>query len=90
MQLSQNQKIFSQFFSAFPKSTKSLEHFEQEDDFQRLFVSENYRLQKVGLFKCLSPMPEHLWTANLLKSPKHCLNLHNSNFLMFFDYSQRK
>ena len=41
MQLSQNQKIFAQFFCAFKKSTSNLKHFEEEeDDPQRLFVSE--------------------------------------------------
>ena len=40
MQLSQNQKIFSEFFSEFPKSTSNLKYFEQEDKPQTLFVSE--------------------------------------------------
>ena len=91
MQLSQNQEICSEFFPAFSKSTESLEHFEQEDDLQRLFISKNYRLQKAGLFKNLkSPVPEHLWTANMLKGPKHFLNLHSSIFLIFFDHSERE
>ena len=40
MQLSQNRKIFSEFFSAFVQGTKILEYFEKKDDPQRLFVSE--------------------------------------------------
>ena len=40
MQLSQNQKMFSDFSSAFPKSILNLEYFEKEDDLQRLFISE--------------------------------------------------
>ena len=40
MQVSQNQKIFSEFFSAFPKSPYNLEYFEKKDEPQRLFVSE--------------------------------------------------
>ena len=31
---------------------------------------------------------EHLWTVNMLKGPKHCLNLHGSVFVIFFDHFQ--
>ena len=40
MQLSQNRKIFSEFFSALVQSTSNLEYFEKKDDPQRLFVSK--------------------------------------------------
>ena len=40
MQLYQNRKIFSQFFSAFPKSAKNLKYFEEKDEPQRVLVSE--------------------------------------------------
>ena len=40
IQLSQNTKIFSQYFSAFPKSIRKLEYFEKQEEPQRLFVSE--------------------------------------------------
>ena len=40
MQLSENQKIFSELFSAFLKSGSNLQCFEKEDDPQRLFASE--------------------------------------------------
>ena len=51
----------------------------------------NYRLQKSELLKTLkSPVSEHLWTVNMLKGPKHCLNLHGSNFVMFFDHLEKK
>ena len=33
---------------------------------------------------------EHLWTVNMLKAPKHCLNQHGSIFVKFFDHSERK
>ena len=50
-----------------------------------------YRLQKAGLLKCLkSPVSEHLWTVNMLKGPKHCINLKGSIFVIFFDHSERK
>ena len=48
MQLSQNQKIFPDFFPAFPKSTYHLEHFEKEDEPQRIFVSEIIDSKKPG------------------------------------------
>ena len=46
----------------------------------------NYRLEKVGFLKCLkSLLSEDLWTVNMLKVPKDCLNLHGSIFVIFFD-----
>ena len=39
MLLSQNQKIFFQFFSAFPESISNLQYFEEKYEPQRLFVS---------------------------------------------------
>ena len=50
-----------------------------------------YRLQKEGLLKCLkNPMSEHLWSVNMLKEQKYCLNLHSSIFFIFSDCSERK
>ena len=44
----------------------------------------NYRLENVGLLKCLkSLVSEHLFTVNMLKDPKDCLNLHGSIFVRF-------
>ena len=40
MQLSPNQKIFSECFSSFPQSTKNLKYFEKKDDPQRLFLPQ--------------------------------------------------
>ena len=40
MQLSQNQKLFSEVFSAFPESTQNLEYLEKEDEPQRPFLCE--------------------------------------------------
>ena len=51
----------------------------------------NYSLENAELLKCLkNPVLEHLWTVNMLNGPKHCLNLHGSIFLTFFDHSERK
>ena len=35
-------------------------------------------------------MSEHLRTVNMLKGPKHCINLQGSIFLIFFDQSEKK
>ena len=35
-------------------------------------------------------MSEHLRTVNMLKILKHCLNLHDSIFVVCFDHSERK
>ena len=40
MQLSQNLKIFSKFFAAFPQSTSNLEYFLKKDKPPRGFLSE--------------------------------------------------
>ena len=40
MLISENLKLFSEFFSAFPSSTYNLEFFEKKDESQRLFLSE--------------------------------------------------
>ena len=48
MQLSLNQEIFSELFSAFPECTWNLEHFEKEHEPQRLFVSAIIDFKKQG------------------------------------------
>ena len=45
----------------------------------------NYRLQKSELLKSSkSLVSEHLWTVNMLKGSKDCLNLHGSIFCHTF------
>ena len=36
------------------------------------------------------PLSEHLFPVNMLKAPNHCLNLHCSIFIRFFDHSKKK
>ena len=51
----------------------------------------NYTLQKAGLLKVTKgPVSEYLWADNILKAPKHCLNLHPSIFVISFDHSEKK
>ena len=83
MQLSKNQTIFSEVFSAFTEFTENLENFEQND--------QPYRLQKGELVKCSkSRVSEQLWIVKMLKGPKECLNTHGSIFLIFLVYSEKK
>ena len=90
MQLSENRKIFSEFFSAFLKSAQNFEYFEKKMS-SEVICFWSFRLKKAGLLKCLkSPVSEHLWTVNMLKGPKHFLNLHGSIFVRFFDDFERK
>ena len=37
-----------------------------------------------------NPVSEHLWTINMLNGPKHCLNPHDSIFVIVLDRSERK
>ena len=59
----------------------------------RLFVSEiiDKIIAKCGVTEMPKiPVWEHLWTACMLKGPKHCLNQRNSIFVIFFGHSERK
>ena len=91
MQLYQNQKTFSEFFSSFPKSTENSEYFEKKRWASKAISFWNYRLQKAELRKYpKSLLSEHLWTVNMLKGPTHFLNLHSSIFVIFLDHSEKK
>ena len=48
MQLSQKQKTFSQFLSAFSTSRLNIEHFQKRDDPHSLFISEATVFEKRG------------------------------------------
>ena len=48
MQLFQNLKTFSQFFSAFSKSKLHFEYFQKKDDTHSLFISEATACEKRG------------------------------------------
>ena len=85
----QIKKCFLNFFWYFPNLHKSW------NTLKKIWASEviffwNYKLQNTVLLKCLkSPVSEHFWTVNILKSSKQCLNLHGSIFVKFFDHSVR-
>ena len=48
VQLSQKQKTFPRFFSAFSKSKLKFEHFQKKDDPHSLFISEATACEKRG------------------------------------------
>ena len=48
VQLSQKQKIFPWFFSAFSKSQQNSEHFHRKDDPHSLFISDSRACEKRG------------------------------------------
>ena len=46
--ISQKQKIFSRFFSAYLESASNLKHFEKKDEHPSLVISENIDSERVG------------------------------------------
>ena len=82
-------KVFSEFFPHIPNLYKI------SNTLKKRWASDmicfwNDRLQKAGLLKSLkSPVLKYLWTVNISEGPKHCLNLHRSVFVVFFDHSQK-
>ena len=48
MQLSRKQKTFSEFFSAFLKSSLNFEHFQKKDDSHSLGISKITESEKQG------------------------------------------
>ena len=91
MILSPNKKIFSQLFSAFSGIYIIFGILWNKRWASEVIFFWNYRLQKAALLQCTkSWVSEHLWTVNMLKGLKHCINLHGSIFVWFFDHSERK
>ena len=91
MQLSPNQKIFSEFFFFISGIYIKFEILWKKTWASEVICFWNYRLQKAGLLKWLkSPVSAHLWTVNMLKWAKKCLDLHGNIFVIFFDHSERK
>ena len=46
--ISQKQKIFSRFFSAYLEFASNLKHFEKKDEHPSLVISENIDSERVG------------------------------------------
>ena len=48
VQLSQKQKTFLMFFSAFSQSKSNFEHFQKKDDAHSVFISDSTACEKRG------------------------------------------
>ena len=84
MQLSRKQKTFSEFFSAFLKSSLNFEHFLKKGWVSYLKYFRNYGLRKTWLHHCLkSPVSRVPSKSNMVNAPKLCLNFHGSTFTIF-------
>ena len=72
IQLSQKQKPFSEFFSAFSKSVLIFEYFEKKMALID-FIFSKLRTPKTWLHQFLkSIVSEFPWTSNMVNGPKHC------------------
>ena len=88
MQLPQQQKTFSQFFSPFLKSRLNFKHFEKKMTLID-FVFSKLRTLKTCSDKCLkSLVSEDPSTSNMVNVPRQCWNLHQSTFIIFIDHCQ--
>ena len=71
MHLSQKQKVFSQFFSAFFESALNFQHFQKKMTLIA-YVVLNYGPRKTCLDKCLkAPVSENPLTGDMVSGPKH-------------------
>ena len=81
-------KNISFFFAAFLKSSLDFERLEKKDDLID-FVFPKLRTPKTSLDKCLkSLVSEDISTDNMVNGIKHCSNLHDRTFIIFFDQCQ--
>ena len=89
MQLSRKQKTFSEFFSAFLKSSLNFEHFQKKWWPSLLMYFRNYGLRKTLLDQCLkSPISRNPSKSNMVNVPKHCWNMHGRTFTIFIDHCE--
>ena len=85
-----SEKYFLNFSLHFRKLHKIFNTLEKRWESEVFFFLWNCRLQKAVLLKWLkSHVSQHFCAVNVLKAPKHCLNLHASILVIFFDHSDR-
>ena len=88
MQLSQKQKKFSQFFSAFLKSRLNFEYFEKKKTLIT-FVFPALGSLKMWLNKCLKiPASQDRLTSNIINVPKHSWDPYHRPFIIFINHCQ--
>ena len=89
MKVSQKQKSFSRFFSAFLKSRLNFEHFQTKGWISWLMYFRNYGLRKTRLHQCLK---RHLSTdlseTNMVNATKYWRNLQATTFTIFIDHCE--
>ena len=84
-------KSFLNFFLHFQDLHKILNAFKKQVQPERWFLSKIIAWKKRSYLSAQkATVSEHLWTVNMLKGPKHCLNMDGSIFVMFFDHSEKK
>ena len=89
MQLSQKQKLFSEFFATFLKSTINFKYFEKRIWSLSILYFPNYGLRKRGEINVLKiPVSEDPSRSNMVNVPKHCSNLHHSTLIIFIGHCQ--
>ena len=85
MHLPQTEKLFLHLFVQF-SNVKQISNIFKKSWLSQLMYFPNYGLWDAWLDKCVkSPVTEDLLTGNVVNSPKHCFNLHNSTFTIFID-----
>ena len=88
MQLSEKEKTFSEFFSAFLKSTLNFKYFEKKV-FLIDFLFSKFPTVKTWSYKCLNSLvSEDPSRSNMVNVPRHFWNLHQSTFIIFIDHCQ--
>ena len=87
IQLSQKQKILSDFFSSFLKSSLNFEHFHRKNDTHSWCISEITVCKKHGYINAqkvlFSVDPSK---SNMVNAHKHCWNLRDSSFTIVIDH----
>ena len=84
--LSQKQKTFSQFFSAFLNSSSNLNVLKEKMTLID-FLFPKLWAPKTSLDKCIkSPVSDDPLTSNMLNGPKHCWNLQHTTLIIFVDH----
>ena len=88
MQLPQKQRFFSNFFSAFLRSSLNFEHFQKKitliaDAFPQFWTPKS--MVRLLSKKSSSEDPS---TSNMVNGPNHCWNLNDSTFIIFTDHCE--
>ena len=89
MQIFEKLKPFSEFFLLHFSNFHQVSNNLRTKITLIVYVFPNYKLQKTSLNKCLkSLVSKYCWTVNMLNGSKHCWNLHNSTFIIFFYHAK--